>query len=68
MVVSTSLAYLGSSFSEEKNTVYLRVFSAVAYSSYKICIPLHCGWSDKTPMSPKRILHVPKSTEFFHRF
>ena len=34
---------------------------------------LHFIWSDKAPMSPKRILNVhlsylPKYKEFFHRF
>jgi len=37
---------------------------------YKICTPLHGSWSDKIPMSPKRIVNVglrylPKCTEFF---
>ena len=52
-------------FSEEKKKQY--------YSTYKICIPLYCSWSDEESMSPKRILNVdlsylPKCTEFFHRF
>ena len=33
---------------------------------------LHCSWSDKTALSPKKILNVDlsllKCTEFFHRF
>ena len=45
-------------FSEEKNTKCLRVFSVLADSSYKFCIPLHCSWSDKAPMPPKGILNV----------
>ena len=32
-----------------------------AYSLHKICIPLHCSWSVKTPMSSKRILNVDLS-------
>ena len=28
------------------------------YSLHKICIPLLCSWSGKTPMSPNRILNV----------
>ena len=45
-------------FSEEKNTKCLRVFSVLADSSYKFYIPLHCSWSDKAPMPPKKILNV----------
>ena len=45
-------------FSEVKNTKCLTVFSVLADSSHKICIPLHCSWSGKARMSPKRILKV----------
>ena len=36
-------------------------------------LPLHCSWSNKAPMSPKRILNVdlpylPKCTEFVKDF
>ena len=36
----------------------------------KLYMPINCSWSDKAPMSPKRILNVdlsylPKRTEIF---
>ena len=34
------------------------IFSVLADSSYKFYIPLHCSWSDKAPMPPKKILNV----------
>ena len=44
MVVSTILGYFGSLvgsyfLKKKKTTIWLRVFSSSAYSSYKICIP-----------------------------
>ena len=59
-------------FSNEiKYNIAMGVFTGSAYSSYKICILLHCSCSDKAPtcMSPKRVLNVdlsylPKCTEF----
>ena len=38
------------------------------YSLNKICTSIHCSWSDKAPMSPKRILkddlsYLPKILE-----
>ena len=45
-------------FSEVKNTKCLTVISVLADSSYKICILLHCSWTGKARMSPKRIRKV----------
>ena len=48
MVLNTNLGHLGS-YIEAKSI--LMVYSD--YSFKKICIPLNCSWSDKTPYASK---------------
>ena len=80
MVISTTLGYLGSQISSyflnKKKKIHCIAQSIkwyLPYSLYKICIPLHCNWSDKAAMSPKRKLnadlsYLPSVQNFFVDF
>ena len=67
-------------FSEENNIRHIKsAYQIRSYDCIKIAILFYlnvsillCSWSDKTALSPKKILNVDlswlKCTEFFHGF